>query len=81
VGDEVEQDQAELVRGPACGREVPVAKVVVAAARQPGASEHPGDGAQARLRQEPGDHGAEGRKRRGGKAGAEHDEQVGERAR
>jgi hypothetical protein len=81
VADEVQQDQAELVSRPAGGGEEAVGQVVVAAAGQPGADQHPGDGAQARLGQEPGDHGAKGRKRRSGKAGAEHDEQVGQRAR
>ena len=80
-GDEVQQDQAELVSRPACGGEEAVAKVVVAATGQPCPSQHPGDGPLARPGQEPAHQCLEGPHRRLGEAGAERDEQVGERAR
>ena len=79
--DQVQQDQAELVGRPAGGGEEAVGQVVVAPPGKPGTDQHAGDRVQARLGQEPGDHGTEGRKRRRGEAGTEHDEQVGERAR
>jgi hypothetical protein len=72
--DEVQQHQSELVSRPACGGKEPVGQVVVAPAGQPRTGEHPGDGMWARLGQEAGDHGAEGRKRRRGEAGRERDE-------
>ncbi len=81
LGDEVQQDQAELVRAPACGGEEPVGQVVVAAGGQPCPDQHPGDGVLARPGQEPGHQCLEGPHRRRGEAGAERDEQVGERAR
>jgi hypothetical protein len=80
-GDEVQQHQAELVSRPAGAGEEPVGQVVVAPAGQPGADQHPGDGAQARLGQEAGHQRLEGPKGRPGEAGAERAEQVGQRAR
>jgi hypothetical protein len=69
VADEVQQDQAELVSRPAGGGEEAVGQVVVAPAGQPGADQHPGDGAQARLAQEPGHQCLEGPHGRRGEAG------------
>jgi hypothetical protein len=54
---------------------------VVAPAGQPGADQHPGDGALARLGQESGHQRLEGPEGRLGEAGAERGEQVGQRAR
>jgi hypothetical protein len=51
--DEVQQGQSELVSRPAGGRKEPVGQVVVAPAGQPGADQHPGDGALARLVRNP----------------------------
>jgi hypothetical protein len=79
--DEVQQGQSELVSRPAGGGEEPVGQVVVAPAGQPGADQHPGDGALARLGQESGHQRLEGPEGRLGEAGAERGEQVGQRAR
>jgi len=79
--DEVHQDQADLVSRPAGGRKEPVGEIVVAPAGQPGADQHPGDGALARLGQESGHQRLEGPEGRLGEAGAERHQQVGQRAR
>ncbi len=75
LGDEVQQDQAELVSRPAGGGEEPVGQVVVAAAGQACADQHPGDRPQARLGQEPGHQRLEGRQGPAGEAGREGGEQ------
>jgi len=77
--DEVQQDQAELVRAPAGAGEEPVGQVVVAAAGQPRPGQHAGDRPQARLGQEPGHQRLEGRQGPGGEAGREGGEQGGQR--
>jgi hypothetical protein len=80
-GDQLQQHQADLVRAPAGAGEEPVGQVVVAAAGQPCADQHPGDGAPVRLGKEPGHQRLEGPQGRRGEAGREHAEQLGERAR
>ena len=79
LGDEVQQEQADLVSRPACGRKEPVGQVVVAAAGQPRPGQHAGDRPQARLDQEPGHQRLEGREGPGGKAGRERGQQGGQR--
>jgi hypothetical protein len=61
LGDEVQQDQSELVSRPAGGGEEPVGQVVVAAAGQARADQHPGDGVLARPGQGPDHQCLEGR--------------------
>jgi len=78
LGDEVQQDQAELVSRPAGGGEEPVGQVVVAAAGQPCADQHPGDGVLARLGQKPSHQRLEGPKRRLGEAGGERGQERGQ---
>jgi hypothetical protein len=80
-GDEVQQDQAELVSRPASGGKEPVGQVVVAPSGQPGADQHPGDGALPWLGQEPAHQRLEGPRGGRGEAGSKDGEQVGERAR
>jgi len=79
VADEVQQEQADLVRAPAGGREEPVGQVVMAASGQPCPGQDPGDRPQARLGQEPGHQRLEGREDPSGEAGREHGEQGGQR--
>ncbi len=79
--DQVQQHQPDLVSRPAGGGKEPVGQVVVAPSGQARPGQHAGDGALARLGQEPGHQRLEGPEGRLGEAGAERDEQVGQRAR